>query len=489
MLAGDVNREVLLVINNYTGDRLNFGLAVEMARNVHNYRNVKLLIVDDDCSIDSPRQSTGRRGLAGIQLVIKIAGAMSEAGASLDDIHEYCEAILRDRLIRTIGFSFHHDKLNNLSDIEIGYGIHGEPGSMKIEKEISFAPVIRIIAAKLRLNEVKADVMVLFNNLGGASQFIFYQFVREFLEITKSFDSFRIVKAYAGAFLTSLSKEALSVTVMELRDEKILEYLDHPVSAVSGHLFTSPLTVEIPNIVEFHIPRIAQKATTEARVSREEKDTTSRAIRGACKAAIDAKHYLNEVDSELGDGDTGSTLSRGAEALLRCLDEEKLALNNPLEMLQQISTILLDSMGGTSGAIFSIFFQCASKAFIVENVHSYKCWTNALSSGINGIMQHGKSEVGDRTLLDALHAGSRGMNEQMKINDRNGSKDLLKAFAEGCRHGSESTKCLSPKSGRSAYSFSDKDSNFVFESQNPDPGAHAVDIISNAIFKAFAGSS
>jgi triose/dihydroxyacetone kinase / FAD-AMP lyase (cyclizing) len=213
-----------------------------------------------------------------------------------------------------------------------------------------------------------------------------------------------------------------------------------------------------------------------------------KAIISACEAAVAAKQLLNSMDGELGDGDTGSTLSRGAEALLKTLLEHKIDLNDPFEMLHDISAILMDSMGGTSGAIFSIFFQCASDAFVNANEHSMKCWTKAVSLGISGIMRHGKSNVGDRTLLDSLTTGSEAMKRSLRENTQTTVEDLLGTFARGCHDGSEATKNMNPKSGRSSYSLSDKGLDFEFKSHNPDPGAHAIDILSNAIHKAFTTS-
>lgn len=483
--SGDSNRPVLLIINNYTGDRLNFGLAVEMAQNVHNYKNVKLLIVDDDCSIDNPRHSTGRRGLAGIHLVNKIAGAMSDTGFSLTEVHDFCADLLIKRLIRTVGFSFHHDKSNELSGIEIGYGIHGEPGSIKIERAKNFKSIIHILIEKLRLNDVKVDAVILFNNLGGASEFIFNEFVREFIELVSGL-SLRIIRVYAGTYLTSLCKEALSVTVMEVRDAKVMKYLAHPINTPAGHLFNSPFELCNPNVIDFHIPETAHRQSSEAHVTKAESEMTKVIIEKACEAAIAMKQYLNKVDGELGDGDTGSTLSRGSEAVLSKLNERKLNVDNPYELLLQISSVLMESMGGTSGAIFSIFFQCVSKAFLLKNQHLIDSWTNGISLGIDGIMRHGKSNIGDRTLLDSLNAGY-----QAAMNDRKTTSTLkkLESFAEGCRQGAASTTTMSPKSGRSSYSLSDKGLDFQFNSDSPDPGAHAVYILSDAIVKAFAESS
>lgn len=479
--AGDPTREILLISNNYTGDRLNFGLAVEMARNVYDYRKVKLLFVDDDCSIENPRLSTGRRGLAGYVLVLKIAGAMSAKGSSLNEIYSFCDDLLSQRLVRTIGFSFHHDTINELSNIEIGYGIHGEPGSIKIEREKNFKPIIRIMKEKLKLNEVDSDVVVLFNNLGGASEYIFYEFVNEFMKLVKE-SSIRIIKVYAGKFLTSLGKEALSVTVLEVRDPKILEYLTYPVDVPVGHLFNTSLELCNPNVREFSIPEAPRHQGGKSDMTSDDVKLITFLFEKTCEAVVACKQYLNDVDAELGDGDTGTTLSRGAEALLKALKEQKLNIKDPFEMLLQVSSVLMESMGGTSGAIFSIFFHSASLAFTGQNKHSIENWKSGISFGIEGIKHHGKSNIGDRTLLDSLNAGYLAIKASA---DKLEARDMLKVFAEGCQKGAEQTKNMTPKSGRSAYSLSDKESGFKFASSSPDPGAHAAYILSNALLKAF----
>lgn len=452
-----------------------------MARNIHNYRNVKLLVCDDDCSIDNPRLSTGRRGLAGIHLVNKIAGAMSVNGASVSEIHDLCGDLLRNRLIRTIGFSFHHDKTNALTDIEIGYGIHGEPGSIKLESERNFKPIIGIMKEKLRLNDVKSDVVILFNNLGGASEYIFYQFVREFMELMSGLP-LRIVRVYAGKFLTSLSKEALSVTMMEVREAVILDYLAMPVDLPCGHLFNVPLTLCEPRVLEFELPRTSIN-TNKVIATSDEALRTQAIIINACEATISSKNYLNEIDGDLGDGDTGTTIKRGAESLLSEIKAGKLNVNSPCEMLLQISEALMSSMGGTSGAIFAIFFQCASKAFALTSQHTVASWINGMSMGMSGIMLHGKADVGDRTLVDALNSGLEAMVERSQ--QTGNSIEALRAFVDGCREGTEATKTMKPKSGRASYSLSDKDNDYNFISNHPDPGAHAIFIIADSVLKTF----
>lgn len=487
LMVGDASREILMIINNYTGDRLNFGLAVEMAMNIHNYQNVKLLIVDDDCSIDNPRSSTGRRGLAGISFINKIAGAMSSKDFNLQEIHEFCSELLCNRLIRTIGFSFHHNKLNEFSNIEIGYGIHGEPGSMKLEGSKNFEPIIKILMKKLRIDEVKSDAVILFNNLGGSSEFIFFEFVKEFTELIKTASkSLRIIKVYAGKFLTSLNKEAISVSILELRDQRTLEFLECSVDAPSGYLFEKSFNLCTPCEKEFQIPETTLSYLKEEKiVTSREAVATKVAIEQTCLKAIEIKAILNEMDSELGDGDTGSTISRGAEALLSSLEQKKLNVNDPKELLLQISSILMNSMGGTSGAIFSIFFQCASKAFTDLNKHSVDVWMNGLDEGIRGIMKHGKSEIGDRTLLDSLNSGFSSMKAYKRI-ETTEAIEMIAIFSKGCQRGAEATKIMCPKSGRSSYAVSDKGDEFVFQSKFPDPGAYAVAMMSAAVFNSFS---
>lgn len=225
-----------MIINNYTGDRLNFGLAIETARTVYKYKNIKAITINDDCAIDNPRHSTGRRGLSGINLVIKIAGAMSARGYSVNEIYDRCTPLLQDRLIRTIGFSFHHRITNDLDAIEIGYGIHGEPGIIKIERSADFMPIIDVMIKKLKVDEIKSDVILLVNNLGGASEFIFYHFIRDFIAALESYQ-IKAIRVYGGKFLTSLGKEGIGVTIMEIKDRSLIDFLDDPINVPAKELF------------------------------------------------------------------------------------------------------------------------------------------------------------------------------------------------------------------------------------------------------------
>ncbi|CAG9806169.1 unnamed protein product [Chironomus riparius] len=482
----DPSREILMVINNYTGDRLNFGLAIEMARNIHKYENIKSIIIDDDCAIDNPRNSTGRRGLTAINLIMKIAGAMSAKGFPLTDIHEQCSSILNNRMIRTIGFTFQHNR-NELNQIDIGYGIHGEAGALKLDNTKCFKTIIGILKQKLKIDEIKSDIIVLFNNLGGASEFIFYNFIKDFMDSING-NSFNVIKIYAGKFLTSLGKEGIGVSIMEIKDNSIIELLEHPTETASKYLFNIPLSYShSTREMDFEVSKVDECPNHEdmiENVKMNEIEIMKKVLMKICHDINDARSDLNLMDKELGDSDTGDTLSRGACAILRELSKNNLNAGNPHKFLITLSDILMRSMGGSSGAIFSIFFQCASIAFRDCNKYCITNWLQALSNGIDGIMRYGKAEIGDRTLLDSLCVGYNEM--KITFNDGN-SLEAVQAFTKGCQIGCDKTKNMFPKSGRCAYAYADKDSDFKFSSKFPDSGAYVISIISNGILHVLQG--
>ncbi|CAI5451964.1 unnamed protein product [Caenorhabditis angaria] len=122
----------ILFIINYTGDRLNFGLAAERFDG-----KVKVVTIGDDVAIDNPNNRVGRRGLAGAVLMIKIAGSMAEQGKSIDEIYNVSQNI--GKRLGTLGVSLYPGAIPgkapetnlNEDEMEIGLGIHGEPGKIR----------------------------------------------------------------------------------------------------------------------------------------------------------------------------------------------------------------------------------------------------------------------------------------------------------------------------------------------------------------------
>ncbi|XP_053695364.1 triokinase/FMN cyclase-like [Sabethes cyaneus] len=481
---------VIFIVKNYTGDRLNFGIALEKARTIFGYQDVRLLLVGDDCSIDEchVRKSVGRRGLAGVVLVHKLLGAMAEMGCDIAEIYEHGQLLVKSCNLATIGFTF---QLNGtkLENIEIGKGIHGEPGVYTMPTASDFNDIIDFILPKLVKNVKQgSDVLLMVNNLGGTSEFLMGTFVSDLM--SKISSHYAVKKIYAGTFLSSLDQAGISITVLNLRYSPMLQkLLDFQVN-VPSVLFGKQL---IEGLTKSSIMESSLQETPVTLNSSEMLTITksfgaklaSNIIAYVCEALISCTDMLNTIDKEAGDGDTGTTIGKGAASVLEHLNDKKLDLIHPAVLLQQISDILQQSMGGSSGALYSLFFQGASTAFTTINEGdqsvSMQHWSQALGKGNATIVKYALTEVGDRTMYDPLKAGEQRFTEAL-------SKDLpvldcVESFTKACEETARATIRMQAKAGRAAYGTS-SDSTSVFAYQHPDPGAHAVSIWARALFEA-----
>lgn len=250
----------LVIVKNYTGDKLNFGLAVEKSR-AKARNTVKVLMVDDDVSVGRTKgHMVGRRGLAGTVLIHKIAGAAADSGASLDDVYEVAE--YANSCLATIGVTLNgcdvpgqQQHINLAADeIELGMGIHNEPGSRKIKPQPGTKSLIDdMLAAILDTTDKErnylqkspvahpSEVVLLVNNLGGLSVLEITCLTGMVVKQLKSKYMIQSSRVYAGTFLSALNGPGFSITLLSLpKDEpaaekmadRILAYLDAPTSAV-----------------------------------------------------------------------------------------------------------------------------------------------------------------------------------------------------------------------------------------------------------------
>lgn len=223
---------VLMVIKNYSGDIMNFGLSADLAEMED--IEVAQVIVKDDVAVPDREEGTGRRGIAGTVFVHKIAGAKAEQGASLAEVKEAAEKAVRN--IRTMGVAMTPCILPAVGkpgfqiaddEIEIGMGIHGEQGvetsKLKTAKEIAETLLDRI------LNDYDysgSEVAVLVNGLGGTplmELYILNMEVQKYL----SDKGIKVYRTFVGNYCTSIDMTGASVTLMKL-DEELKELLDAP---------------------------------------------------------------------------------------------------------------------------------------------------------------------------------------------------------------------------------------------------------------------
>lgn len=224
---------VLLVIKNYTGDVMNFEMAADMARDEG--IDVEQVIVADDVAVENSTWTTGRRGIAGTVLVHKIAGAAAESGMNLADVKRVAEKVIAN--VRSMGMAVNACTVPaagkpsfDLADdeIEIGIGIHGEPGTHR-EKISS----VNEIADKL-LDRIFGEgiygsgdeIAVLVNGMGGTPLMELLVANKHVKDVLAS-KGIKIAKTIVGNYMTSLDMEGFSITLLKLDDE-LKKFLNAP---------------------------------------------------------------------------------------------------------------------------------------------------------------------------------------------------------------------------------------------------------------------
>ena len=223
---------VLMVIKNYSGDIMNFGLSADLAE--MDDIEVAQVIVKDDVAVPDREEGTGRRGIAGTVFVHKIAGAKAEQGASLAEVKAAAEKAVRN--FRTMGVAMTPCILPAVGkpgfqiaddEIEIGMGIHGEQGvettKIKSAKEIAEILVGRILDD---YDYSGSEVAVLVNGLGGTPLMELYILNLEVQKILEE-KGIKAYRTFVGNYCTSIDMTGASVTLMKLDDE-LKELLDAP---------------------------------------------------------------------------------------------------------------------------------------------------------------------------------------------------------------------------------------------------------------------
>ena len=230
---GDNGNGVLCVLGNYGGDVMNFEMACEIVKDEG--IETKTIIVSDDIASASSEEKLKRRGIAGLIFAFKIAGATAENGASLEEVFNITSNANSN--LRTIGVAVSSCILPEVGkptfnlesdEIEIGMGIHGEPG-IKREKlkkaDILVDELCEIIFKDFELLS-KDKVSIMINSLGATPLEELYIVSKRVNEIFSKLE-IDIVKSYVGRYATSLEMAGMSITVLKLNDDLSKALLDH----------------------------------------------------------------------------------------------------------------------------------------------------------------------------------------------------------------------------------------------------------------------
>ena len=233
----DSGAGVLLVIKNYSGDIMNFDMAREMAE-MDGIR-VESVVVRDDVAVPDSTYSTGRRGIAGTVFVHKIAGAKAETGASPDEVKAAAEKAIAN--IRSMGMAMTPCTLPAVGkpgfeladdEIEIGMGIHGEPG-VERTKVLSARETAQILLDKILddYDFTGSEVALMVNGLGGTPLMELYILNNDVQDILAQ-KGIKIYKTFVGNYMTAIEMAGCSLTLMKL-DEELKELLDAPCSTTA----------------------------------------------------------------------------------------------------------------------------------------------------------------------------------------------------------------------------------------------------------------
>lgn len=523
-LAGR-SRGTLIVVKNYTGDVLQFGLANERWAATHlvsgkdakeqdsetKPHQVRLVVVGDDVSV--PREQgalTGRRGLAGTVLVYKLAGALAANGSShsLDEIEHLARTVADS--CGTMGMGLEHchvpgtDKSEAYlgeNEAEIGMGIHNESGIRKVSPVPSAAKLVDEFLSTITAttdsersylqfkNDGQDEVILLVNNLGGLPEVELSIVAKEAAEWLKR-KRITVRRAIAGSFMTSLNLPGFSLTLLLLPREPVPL---PPSSTSSSFAVSSDLLVELFDAPteapawkwsfkgepEMLVEEAEEEGKKRKETSAGEKESRVKgprpsdsklflpALESALKSVIAAEPEITRYDTIAGDGDAGLTLKAGAQGILDAISENRIPDDDVVAAMVACSEVVEREMGGTSGGLYAIALSGLSKGLVEaakdkeSEVATAEVWARGLELALNTLYRYTRARPPSRTLVDPLSSFILTF-----ASDPSRLSHAIKAAQEAA----EATRDLAAKAGRAAYVDQEK----IREASVPDAGAWGV---------------
>lgn len=449
---------VLLVVKNYTGDVINFKLAEEAARE----EGVACdhVVVNDDVAVGTPTQREQRRGVAGTIFVHKCAGAAAEAGKPLAEVRRVAEKVIDN--VRTMGVAIAPCTVPaagkpgfTLADdeMEMGVGIHGEPGIRREKMEPVNAMVDEILDHVLAdIDYAGHEVAVLVNGAGGTPDYEL-ALVANHVHDVLSARHIGVWHTYMGNYLTSLEMRGFSVSLLRLDDE-LKNLLSAPTDTPAWQQGEASLAEDAaPG--EDASPK--QVSTSEA------SNVPAAEATGATKAVIDVisavagameahKDELTELDQPIGDSDHGINMARGFSAARALLPS--LAGEAPAAVLKKVGSTLVSKVGGSSGPLYGTLFRKVGVALkaddsLASDENAVRCLAAGLSKAFVGIEDLGGAKPGDKTMLDAMQPAMEAL-EHARGEDAPLVEALAQA-ADAAEAGAEATVPLQARKGRASY--------------------------------------
>ncbi|MET4638409.1 dihydroxyacetone kinase family protein [Mycetocola sp. 2940] len=481
--AADSGAGVIFTYGNYAGDVLNFGMASE--RLAAEGIAVENVLVTDDIASAPVGEIEKRRGIAGDFIVFKVMGAAAEAGENLAEVVRLGRKANDNT--RTIGTAFQgctfpgaDDRLFSLEKgtMALGLGIHGEPGlydtTMPTAIELGRELVERVLVETPE--GAGSRIAVLLNGLGSSKLeelFVLWRTVAPLLREA----GYTLVAPEVGELVTSLDMAGVSLTITWLDDE--LEQLW--VAAA-----------ETPGFRRGSVAAMSASAAENADVAIDDQlaDSTeeSRALAERCHAALavvrstlhDSESMLGDLDAIAGDGDHGRGMVRGIDAAYAGAAAAVERGAGAASTLAAAGDAWGDRAGGTSGVLWGAGLRALGETLGDTEQPSAETMAAAVNAFADRLLELGKAEPGDKTMMDAIVPFAEGLDDGI----RNGFSfpDAWITAAAVAVRAAEDTAALRPKKGR-ARPLAEKSLG------TPDPGATSFGLIVTALGRHLAESA
>ncbi|KAG3112994.1 putative 3,4-dihydroxy-2-butanone kinase [Phytophthora idaei] len=468
----------LVVVKNYTGDRLNFGLAVEQAK--AEGLKCDMVVVGEDVAVVNA--NAGRRGLSGTVFVHKLAGAAAKMGKDLATLVKMVNGLITESKLGTMGVAIKPCTLPGKEDtsrewgdneMEVGLGIHGEPGVAKCEQQ-DVPSLCRMLVDKisdqtsvgLGLKQGSKAVLMV-SNLGSTTNMELYVVAKYAVEAlqAKGIEPERVM---VGSFMTALDMAGFSLSLWNSNgDAEMLALFDAPTSAPAWTYSPFDLSQSTlsGSFIKAEAPAQTQKTFQRPAELSNKGLLLEKCILAVCETLIKNEPQLTNWDTKVGDGDCGTTFKNAAEAILVDL-KAHYPLNDATQTLRALADSVGRSAGGTSGVLYVIFLTAGSLHLESCKEADTAAWVGAFRAGISAIQKYGGATEGSRTMVDALVPSLRALDNQAS---KTGA-ELATAAAKAAQEGADATAHMSTKQafGRAGYVGEE------FGAGIPDPGAKAA---------------
>ncbi|WP_244817367.1 dihydroxyacetone kinase family protein [Caballeronia sp. Lep1P3] len=440
-------RGAVLIVKNYTGDRLNFGLAAELAR--AEGIPVEVVVVADDVALRKLAGRGHRRGIAGTVLVHKITGAAAARGLALAQV----AAIARNAAekLGTMGVALDGCTLPGVAassftladdEIELGLGIHGEKG---VERTLPQAatPLTETLVANIVEHmgiERGERVALLVNGLGATPQMELDIVLRAAYDALAQ-RGVHVERAWAGTLLSALNMPGCSVSLMRV-DDAMLDLLDAPTEARAwpgGGAVNRDIRIDVP-VEEEAQPALASESERACA------ERIEAALQSVADALIASEARLTELDSLAGDGDLGASMKRAAHALCAV---PQAALGTPSRALAALGAALQKAIAGSSGPFYATALMRASRVLSRTNESAARDWATAFNEAVQAIGELGGAKAGDRTMLDALLPAASTFEAALNAGTPPG--DAWASAVSAAQQGADDTARMTPRVGRASY--------------------------------------